>query len=183
MSYEPRSLNPYIMEKRINDLSKAVGGGGIGSIPIASSDTVGGVMIGGSANPITITGSGNASVRKATSELLGVIKAGNGVSIDAEGAISGVPYSTTEYKTGRKWIDGKDIYQKVVSLDSPLTVSRNGSDTGIAPFHNTMIDVKGNASNGACINFMEFVQDSTIHLACSNDFAVDSIIFTYTKTN
>lgn len=28
MSYEPRSLNPSIMEKRINDLEKASGGGG-----------------------------------------------------------------------------------------------------------------------------------------------------------
>lgn len=90
-------------------------------------------------------------------------------------------YSTTEHKTGRKWIDGKDIFEKVVTLVTPLTVSRSGSDTGIAPFHDTMIDVKGNASNGACINFMEFIQDSTIHLACSNDFAVNNIIFTYTK--
>lgn len=91
-------------------------------------------------------------------------------------------YSTTEHKTGRKWIDGKDIYEKVVTLAEPLTVSKNGSDTGIAPFHDTMISAKGNASNGSCICFMEFVQDSTIHLACSNDFAVNNIIFTYTKT-
>lgn len=177
-TFQPDSLHPYIMDAR---LKKATGSGGISNIPIASADTVGGIMIGGSANPITVTGSGNASVRKATSELLGVVKAGDGVSIDAAGAISGIAYSTTEHKTGRKWIDGKDIYEKVVSLVSPLTVSRTGSDTGLAPFHNTMIDVKGNASNGACINFMEFIQDSTIHLACSNDFAVENIIFTFTK--
>ncbi len=128
MSYEPRSLNPNIMEKRINDLSKAVGGGGIGNIPIASSDTVGGIMIGGSANPITITGSGNASVRKATSELLGVVKAGDGVSIDADGAISGVVYSTTEHKTGRKWLDGRDIYEKTIQYESPyLNIATNGT--------------------------------------------------------
>ena len=90
-------------------------------------------------------------------------------------------YSLEEVNTGKKWIDGKDIYEKVISLDAPLTVSRNGSNTGIAPFHETMISAKGNASNGACICFMEFVQDSTIHLACSNDFAVDNIIFSYTK--
>lgn len=177
-TYQPESLHPYIMNDR---LKKATGSGGITEIPIASSDTVGGIMIGGSDNPITITGSGNASVRKATSELLGVIKAGAGVSVDEDGAISGVAYSTTEHKTGRKWIDGKDIYEKVISLDTPLTVSRNSSDIGIAPFHETMISVKGNASNGSCICFMEFVQDSTIHLACSNDFAVNNIIFTYTK--
>lgn len=177
-TYQPESLHPYIMNDR---LKKATGSGGISEIPIASADTVGGIMIGGSANPITITGSGNASVRKATSELLGVVKAGDGVSIDADGAISGTAYSTTEHLTGRKWIDGKDIYEKVVTLETALTVSRTGSNTNIAPFHDTMISVKGNASNGACINFMEFLQDNTIHLACSNDFAVDNIIFTYTK--
>lgn len=128
MSYEPRSLNPNIMEKRINDLSKAVGGGGIGTIPIASADAVGGIKIGGSANPITVTGSGNASVRKATSELLGVVKAGAGISVDEDGAITGIAYSTTEHKTGRKWKDGKDIYEisfipSITSLSSSTTAT------------------------------------------------------------
>jgi hypothetical protein len=44
-----------------------------------------------------------------------------------------------------------------------------------------MISAKGIASNGSCISFMEFVQDNTIRLACSNDFAVNNIIFEYTK--
>lgn len=26
-------------------------------------------------------------------------------------------YSTTEHKTGRKWLDGKDIYEKTIALD------------------------------------------------------------------
>lgn len=114
-TFQPDSLHPYIMDAR---LKKATGSGGISNIPIASADTVGGIKIGGSANPITIDGSGNASVRKATSELLGVVKAGGGVSIDAEGAISGVPYSTTEHKTGRKWVDGKDIFEKTIVLEN-----------------------------------------------------------------
>lgn len=114
-TYQPESLHPYIMNDR---LKKATGSGGITNIPIASADTVGGIMIGGSANPITITGSGNASVRKATAELLGVVKVGAGVSVDADGAISGVAYSTTEHKTGRKWKDGKDIFEKTVILEN-----------------------------------------------------------------
>lgn len=148
-----KSYQPDSLHPYIMDarLKKATGSGGISDIPIASAET------------------------------LGVVKVGDGISIDANGAISGIPYSTTEHKTGKKWIDGKDIYEKVISLDTSLTVSRNGSDTGIAPFHETMISVKGNSSNGSCICFMEFVQDSTIHLACSNDFAVDNIIFSYTK--
>ena len=132
-TYQPESLHPYIMNDR---LKKATGSGGISNIPIASADTVGGIMIGGSANPITITGSGNASVRKATAELLGVVKAGAGVSVDEDGAISGVAYSTTEHKTGRKWLDGRDIYEKTIQYDSPfLNIATNGttveSSTGV----------------------------------------------------
>ncbi len=119
-TFQPDSLHPYIMDAR---LKKATGSGGISNIPIASADTVGGIMIGGSANPITITGSGNASIRKATAELLGVVKAGDGVSVDADGAISGVAYSTTEHKTGRKWIDGKDIYEKIIVLSNTEIVA------------------------------------------------------------
>lgn len=140
-TYQPESLHPYIMNDR---LKKATGSGGISEIPIASSDTVGGIMIGGSANPITITGSGNASVRKATSELLGVVKAGDGVSVDADGAISaGVPYSTTEHKTGRKWIDGSDIYERVIDYTGAL------SDTAVTIASN--IDYIADIISGSCV--------------------------------
>ena len=140
-SFQPDSIHPYIMDAR---LKKATGSGGIVNIPIASSDTVGGIMIGGSANPITITGSGNASVRKATSELLGVVKAGDGVTVDADGAISGVAYSTTEHKTGRKWIDGEDIYEKVFEYEGALgdTAATLASD----------IDYMSNIVNAICIS-------------------------------
>lgn len=45
---------------------------------------------------------------------------------------SGIQYSTTEQKTGQKWIDGKDIYVKVVNLSETLTVpSQTWTDTGV----------------------------------------------------
>lgn len=148
-TFQPDSLHPYIMDER---LKKATGSGGIGNIPIASADTVGGIMIGGSANPITITGSGNASIRKATSELLGVVKAGDGISVDADGAISGVAYSTTEHKTGRKWIDNKDIYE--ISYDYAITTSGANVETGlIVPDFDNIVNFFGTVNNGASINY------------------------------
>lgn len=122
-TYQPESLHPYIMNDR---LKKATGSGGISNIPIASADTVGGIMIGGSANPITITGSGNASVRKATSELLGVVKAGDTTSVSDDGSINvNVNISTTEIKTG-KVIDDKPEYIKEISLaNTSLTAGTN----------------------------------------------------------
>lgn len=139
-TFQPDSLHPYIMDAR---LKKATGSGGISNIPIASADTVGGIMIGGSANPITVTGSGNASVRKATSELLGVVKAGDGVSIDADGAISGISYSTTEVKTGRKWIDGKPLYTRVINYTGALD--------NTAKTLASNIDYIDNVTNAVCI--------------------------------
>lgn len=96
MSYEPRSLNPSIMEKRINDLSKASGGGGI---PIASAETLGGIKVPADSG-ITITGSGNAYAAKP------------------------IVYSTDEVDTGAKWIDGKNIFSKTIhASDVTLTTT------------------------------------------------------------
>lgn len=37
-------------------------------------------------------------------------------------------YSTTEHKTGRKWIDGRDIYEKTIQYESPyLNIATNGT--------------------------------------------------------
>lgn len=183
MSFQPRSTNPYIMEKKLND---CVGGGGISNIPIASADTVGGIMIGGSANPITITGSGNASVRKATSELLGVVKAGDGVSVDADGALSGIPYSTTEHKTGRKWIDGKDIYEKVVVLDNAISVSSSWTNLGITNAdYDVMIHANGLHEDGSfyslILDLHNSEQATTLYAKASTSIDVKILVFEYTK--
>ena len=146
-SYQPDSLHPYIMDER---LKKATGSGGITEIPIASADTVGGIMIGGSANPITVTGSGNASVRKATSELLGVVKGGSGTTIGADGSINvetytPPAYSTTEHLTGRKWIDNKDIYEKTVNFGALPNNTSKEVEHGIT--YDNIINIESVAKN------------------------------------
>ena len=78
------------MEKRINDLQKASGGGGF-ELPIASAETLGGIKIPADSG-ITIDGSGNAYAAKP------------------------IVYSTDEVDTGAKWIDGKTIYSKCVNV-------------------------------------------------------------------
>lgn len=103
MSYEPRSLNPSIMEKRINDLQKASGGGGF-ELPIASAETLGGIKVPADSG-ITIDGSGNAYAYKPAA------------------------YSTTEHLTGRKWLDGKNIYEKTYSNVTLLNSDTTNIDT------------------------------------------------------
>lgn len=85
-----KTFQPDSLHPYIMDarLKKATGSGGISDIPIASADT------------------------------LGVVKAGDGVTVDADGAISaGGTLSTTEHKTGSKWLDGKDIYRKAIPIN------------------------------------------------------------------
>jgi hypothetical protein len=99
-TFQPDSLHPYIMDTR---LKKATGSGGISNIPIASAETLGGIKVPADSG-ITITGSGNAYAYKP------------------------LPYSTTEHKTGRKWLDGRDIYEKTIQYDSPyLNIATNGT--------------------------------------------------------
>ena len=181
--FQPDSLHPYIMDAR---LKKATGSGGISNIPIASADTVGGIKIGDSDNPITITGSGNASVRKATSELLGVVKAGDGVSVNADGAISGVAYSTTEHKTGRKWIDDKDIYEKVFVLENAVNVDTKWTNLGIsnADF-DIMVHANGLHADGSfyplILDLHNSAQATTLYARASASIDVKTLVFEYTK--
>ena len=80
------------------------GGGGTYTLPVASANVLGGVKIGSGLN---ITNDGILSA-----------SGGGGGSFD---------YSTTEFDTGQKWIDGKKIYgivQNATRSDSSSTVCR-----------------------------------------------------------
>lgn len=102
MSFNAESTHPYIVNSRIKAAS---GTGGIGNIPIASSDTIGGVKIGDGVN---ISEDGTISVASYTSQA----------------------YSTEEHKTGRKWKDGKDIYE--ISFIPAITSLSSGTNVTIA---------------------------------------------------
>lgn len=102
-------------------------------LPIASANVLGGVKVG---NNLTIDANGALSapapspaytLPNASAETLGGVKVGSGLSIDDNGVLSAnnqlVNYSTTEQATGQKWIDGKDIYQKTVELDTTTQIN------------------------------------------------------------
>lgn len=92
-------------------------------------------------------------------------------------------YSTTEHKTGRKWIDCKDIYEKVIVFESQILVttnwtdtteSKNGYDTIVKAYANTN---DGNAYSVDCIKGTTYIQ-----LKRYTDGNVKSITLEYTKT-
>ena len=81
------------------------------SLTSATASTIGGIKVGSG----VVMSAGKLNLSVASDESLGGVKAGEGVSIDEDGTLnvtaSGMPdYSETEFATGQKWIDGKDIY-------------------------------------------------------------------------
>ena len=115
-TFQPDSLHPYIMDER---LKKATGSGGISSIPIASAETLGGIKVPADSG-ITIDGSGNAYAYKP------------------------INYSTSEVNTGRKWIDGKDIYEKTIhASDVTLTATEVIDATIKSNTVDTLISIMG----------------------------------------
>lgn len=176
-TYQPESLHPYIMNDR---LKKATGSGGF-ELPVASADTLGGIMIGGSDNPITVTGSGNASVRKATSELLGVVKAGDGVSIDADGAISSTyDITTTEVNTHEKY-KGKDIYALNIHSDSGFELVANTQVSIVELSVDTLVDAKAYETTGLAMPKSAVVDNGTFKFEAFGSFTVHDFIVKYTK--
>ena len=114
-TFQPDSLHPYIMDAR---LKKATGSGGIGTIPIASADTLGGIKVPADSG-ITIDGSGNAYVPKP------------------------IDFSSDEVDTGKKWIDGKPIFTRVINYTGAL----NDTATTLA----SNIDFIDNIINAVCV--------------------------------
>ena len=138
----------------------------------------------------------------ATSETLGEVKVGDGLSI-ANGVLSAdkqVPdYSTTEQKTGQKWIDGKDCYFKTIdcgalpnadvkTVDSGLTnvnvykiegVAIRESDKTVFPIPYAVTD---NVQYQASVSFN--ITNGSITLATGSDrsaFTKTYITLYYTK--
>lgn len=78
-------------------------------------------------------GGGSATIPPATADRIGGVKIGDGINVTEDGTISASytsqAYSTEEHKIGRKWIDGKDIYERTIEL---AITSLNDSSTVIA---------------------------------------------------
>lgn len=75
-------------------------------------------------------------------------------------------YSTTEHKTGRKWIDGSDIYEITVDLGSNTDVSNSTwQSSGITITNlNLILDCWGVNSNGSLYDFIAYHTSGAISI-------------------
>lgn len=93
----------------------------------------------------------------ATSETLGGVKVGNGLTINGEtGVLSAnrqiFDYSVNEQNTGQKWVDGKDIYFKTFTNVGVTPNASNWSD---------VVEIPGIAS----IVKVELLSDTGIYIS------------------
>lgn len=96
-------------------------------------------------------------------------------------------YSTTEFDTGKKWIDGSTIYGLVYEFATPLEVAYNAyTSTGISTDADFIISITGYEPNShACYNIFGYNDNGTLKVQTSRNGAADtigSLYFEYTKT-
>lgn len=97
----------------------------------AATDTkLGGIIVGTGLS----ASEGTLNVTQASADSLGGIKVGDNLSIDENGVLSAsggssTSYSTTEYDTGKVWINGKHIYGKYYDFsNNKVTLSGQGTE-------------------------------------------------------
>lgn len=200
MGFNTVPFNPFPPS---SDQQGSGGGGSSYVLPAATDETLGGVKVG---DNLTIEEDGTLNAADpytlpiAADDTLGGVKVGSGLSIDSEtGALSAdsqmVDYSTTEQATGQKWIDGKDIYRKVIANVADQATIATDVDTivnCIIARHGTSSDSNRHVfGDGFTVNDGgSILLDTTTHSATyavwastggSLDKAADHIIIEYTK--
>lgn len=97
---------------------------------------------------------GGGTLEPATAETLGGVKVGNGLNVTSDGMLSvaGVDYSTNEQLTGRKDIDGKNIYSKSFTVESLPNTTDLGFNHGITNIHR-LVKLYGTAQNADKTSF------------------------------
>lgn len=152
------TLNPFENSKRI---ASSVGGGSVTPTDIERLETE--IEVIGSANSVN-----TSDIADIKAQLTDIAHA----------------YSTTEHKTGRKWLDGRDIYEITITLETTVSLGSSSLDRIIE--NNLSIDTIIDAVN---INgrvtepFKVEVDNSYIWgMSLSNSTTVKTFTIQYVKT-
>ena len=145
-----------------------------------------------SGNALTFTddfkAGGGADLAPATANTLGGVKIGEGVNVTSDGTISVSTYtppvySTTEHLTGRKWVDGRDIWEKTIVFSEPLNITT--SYTTIESDTNVDVPIRCNAVDPtykACMPFKAGVESGALKaIAFDAQFTAETITIEFVK--
>lgn len=126
----------------------------------------------------------------ANAETLGGVKVGAGLSI-VNGVLSAdaqLPnFSTDEQKTGRKWIDGKDIYFRTFDLGSDVSISQNtwvdmSSHVSITGWDKPVGVAFGASTEGVCLPLGVATNAGYLEIKVDITSVMRYLTFYYTKT-
>lgn len=146
--HDNKAVLDSITQENIDSWNNGTGGGSAYELPIASTNTLGGIKVGANLS-IDADGTLNASSSGEGSINIDALPIGSVLLYDGENIPEGyeevrdyVPtYSTEETKVGT-WIDGRPIYRKVLNVGSYSFVSgENSFEHSITNF-GTLIDMK-----------------------------------------
>ena len=126
-----------------------------------------------------------------------VVESGNMHAVTSNAVAEALSYSTEEVNTGKKWIDGKPIYRKVLNINGyPATIQ-----TGLTSANEVVGMVCKNTVSGSDNNFVfgGILTDNNIYFPWAYQLSSDNttlskitytysgtvkfIILEYTKTN
>lgn len=94
-------------------------------------------------------------------------------------------YSTTEHKTGRKWLDGRDIYEITITLETTVSLGSSSLDRIIENnlSIDTIVDNAVNINGRVTEPFKVEVDNSYIWgMSLSNSTTVKTFTIQYVKT-
>lgn len=91
-----------------------------------NSETIGGLQKGGNITPIMVKAVSYDDQSGVGGETVGVLSVGDTDYSIKQKKANVINYSTTEQNTGKKWIDGRDIYQ--ITLTYIMTTTDNSID-------------------------------------------------------
>ena len=96
-------------------------------------ETIGGLQKGNDITPINVKAVSYKDQSGVDGETIGVLSVGDTDYVVKQKKSNQINYSTTEQNTGRKWIDGRDIYQitfyaQIVSTQNFIVVLGDSSD-------------------------------------------------------
>ena len=92
------------------------------------------------------------------------------------------PYSTTKHKTGRKWSDGKDIFEIIYHYENGISLTNAGADSGI-PYTNfdKIINCYAIGNNCQFLSCNTFCSSGNIRVSVHEPLTVYDIVFEYTE--
>lgn len=115
-------------------------------------------------------------------KILGVV---NGAWNKMDAPSGAIDYSTTEHDTGKKWIDGRPVYSKVVIFENDVSVTNTWTNTNYSI--NLDIIVKcdgllGGNDKGTCALLAKPVDGELNLLSWLGDLGVKGVILEYCKS-